>query len=86
MTRKQLPDAQQLQALDEFDEKLLQAIEGLNDAGFPFIEIVGAGLWMFMKLCFEGAPSDKIAQQIIQSSIDVAMELRESDSSIGDLH
>ena len=41
---------------------------------------------MFMKLCFEGAPSDKIAQQIIQSSVDVTMELRKKGSETGDLH
>lgn len=86
MTRKQLIDDQKLQALYEFDEKLLQAIEGLDAAGFPFIEVVGAGLWVFMKLCFEEAPSDKIAQKIIESSIDVALELREKESKTGVRH
>ena len=74
---------EQVKALDDFEDKLLDGIDELAYAGVPPYEVVFSAIRIFSHFCFEMAPSEEIARKLIMVGVDKGFEkFKENDVAI----
>lgn len=76
---------EQVKALDDFEDKLLEGIEELAYAGVPAYEVVFSAIRICSHLCFEMAPSEEVARETIMAAVDTGFEkFKENDAAIAE--
>lgn len=68
------------QALDDFEDKLLNGMYELAYAGVPPYEGVFSAIRIFSHICFAMAPSEEVARETIMRAVDTSFErFKEND-------
>jgi len=76
---------EQVKALDDFEDKLLDGIDELAHAGVPLYEVVFSAIRIFSHLCFAMAPSEEVARKTIMAGVDTGFEkFKENDVAIAE--
>jgi hypothetical protein len=70
---------EQVKALDDFEDKLLDGIDKLAYAGVPPYEVVFSAIRIFSHLCFAMAPSEEVARKTIMAGVDTGFEKFKGD-------
>ena len=63
---------EQFQALDKFQDDILDLIENMGEAQVPPEEVIFQAVRIFSELAFEVAPSEEVARKTIEVSVEEA--------------
>ena len=65
---------EQFQALDKFQDDILDLIENMGEAQVPPEEVIFQAVRIFSELAFEAAPSEEVARKTIEFSVEEAFK------------
>ena len=65
---------EQVRALDEFQDDILDLIENMGEAQVPPEEVIFQAVRIFSELAFEAAPSEEVARKTIEFSVEEAFK------------
>ena len=63
---------EQFQALDEFQDDILDLIGNMGEAKVPPEEVIFQAIRIFSEMAFEMAPSEEVARKTIEVSVEEA--------------
>ena len=64
----------QFQALDKFQDDILDLIENMGETRVPPEEMIFQAVRIFSELAFEAAPSEEVARKTIEFSVEEAFK------------
>ena len=65
---------EQIQALDVFQDSILDLVENMGEAQVPPEEVIFQAVRIFSELAFDMAPSEEVARQTIEISVEEAFK------------